>query len=91
MNKSGKVRSWYIPQDKKKRLRRETWAAPAASRAMRRSMAPLRIEPLNLDHEFVRPELPPWKELGILAEESSNSSQSPPLNCSSASDGKFGY
>ncbi|XP_037784335.1 centromere-associated protein E-like [Penaeus monodon] len=73
--------------DKKKRLRRETWAAPAASRAMRRSMAPLRIEPLNLDHEFVRPELPPWKELGILAEESSNSSQSPPLNCSSASDG----
>ncbi|XP_063586258.1 centromere-associated protein E-like [Penaeus indicus] len=73
--------------DKKKRLRRETWAAPAASRAMRRSMAPLRIEPLNLDHEFVRPELPPWKDLGTLAEESSNSSQSPPLNCSSASDG----
>ncbi|XP_069980737.1 centromere-associated protein E [Penaeus vannamei] len=73
--------------DKKKRLRRETWAAPAGLRAMRRSIAPLRIEPLHLDHEFVRPELPPWKDMGTLAEESSNSSQSPPLNSSSASDG----
>ncbi|CAL4123100.1 unnamed protein product, partial [Meganyctiphanes norvegica] len=56
------VVSSHLPNkevDKRKKLRRETWAAPAQRRAMRMSCAaPLKLEPF-----FLKPELPPWNSL----------------------------
>ncbi|XP_066983070.1 centromere-associated protein E-like [Macrobrachium rosenbergii] len=73
--------------DKKKKLRRETWAAPRALRAMRQSMAPVSIEPVRFDSNFLEPRLPSLAGLRKISEESSGRSDSNDSNTSVISDG----
>ncbi|XP_064101103.1 centromere-associated protein E-like [Macrobrachium nipponense] len=74
--------------DKKKKLRRETWAAPRALRAMRQSMAPVSIEPVRFDSNFLEPRLP---SLGLrkISEESSGRSDGNDSDLSTISDGNY--
>ncbi|XP_068212238.1 centromere-associated protein E-like [Palaemon carinicauda] len=77
-----------IKIDKKKKLRRETWAAPRALRGMRMSMAPVNIEPVRFDSNFLEPRVPLPLLAGFrkISEESGQSEESDP-NISALSDG----
>ncbi|XP_071538480.1 LOW QUALITY PROTEIN: uncharacterized protein [Panulirus ornatus] len=73
--------------NKKKKSRRETWAAPAAFRASRASLGPARLEPIKLDHEFLRPEIPRLNELCELPEVPSTDVTSSVMESSISSEG----
>ncbi|XP_076050330.1 uncharacterized protein LOC143030935 [Oratosquilla oratoria] len=54
----------------KKKNRRETWAAPAIQRLMRKSVVGMEIERLHLEHDFLKPAVPPLKrELPFIKED----------------------
>ncbi|KAG7174946.1 centromere-associated protein E-like [Homarus americanus] len=72
---------------KKKKMRRETWAAPALARAMRESMGPAYMQPIPLTHQFLLPSLPPWSDLPKISEGSSSDTTDSTMDCSVISDG----
>lgn len=91
MNKSRKALDNLCVCRKKFKTRRETWAAPAIVKAIRTSLDPVPLRSINMDHHFLRPELPPWIDYSKaspvgLSPVSSDSSDT--LNdCSAISDG----